>query len=89
MLPAKKTSVEQLVFRCAGPNCGQLKGDANHWWLMWPSKEGELAVLSICAWDEELARRDAAVCVCGEQCAQKLQSMFMANIREHRHNPGR
>lgn len=87
MRAAKKPPSEQLVFRCAGPNCGQLKGEANHWWLMWPSKEGNVTVLSLCAWDEEIARREAALCVCGEQCAQKLQSMFMANILEHKTKP--
>jgi hypothetical protein len=77
-----KTTAKQLVFRCAGPNCGQLKGESDHWWLMWPSKEGNATVLALCAWDEELARNEGAVCVCGEQCAQKLQSQFMANILE-------
>lgn len=87
MRSAEKPPSEQSVFRCAGPNCGQLKGEAHHWWLMWPSKEGNVAVLSLCAWDEEMARREAALCVCGEQCAQKLQSMFMANILEHQTKP--
>lgn len=89
MRPAEKPTPERLVFRCAGPNCGQLKGEANHWWLMWPSKEGDVTVLSLCAWDEEFARREAALCACGEQCAQKLQSMFMANILEHQAKRGR
>jgi len=88
MLPADKPTSAQLVFRCAGPNCGQLKGEANHWWLMWSSKEGNAAVLSICAWDEQLALREGALCVCGEQCAQKLQSLFMANILEHQAQRG-
>jgi hypothetical protein len=82
MYPANPTS-EQLVYRCAGPNCGQIKGRTDHCWLMWPSKEGDLSVLSLCAWEEELARREVALSGCGEECAQKLQSMFMANILEH------
>ena len=80
---AEKPMSEQLIFRCAGPSCGQLKKDTDHWWLMWPSKEGNAAVLSLCAWDNEIARRQGAIHVCGEQCAQKLQSKFMANILEH------
>ena len=83
MLTAGKPTSEQLVFRCAGTTCGQLKGETDHWWLMWPSKEGHAAVLSLCAWDDDIARQEGAVCVCGEQCAQKLQSRFMANILEH------
>jgi hypothetical protein len=82
MRAAEKSASGQLVIRCAGPHCGQLKGESDHWWLMWPSKEGAAAVLSLCAWDDEIARREGAIHVCGEQCAQKLQSMFMANILE-------
>ncbi len=84
MSPAAKPSSE-LVYRCAGPNCDQIKGKTDHWWMMWPSKEGNLTVLSLCAWDEEVALREAAMSVCGEECAQRLQSMFMANILEHQH----
>ena len=83
MDPLHKASPQQLIYRCAGPNCGQLKGSSDHWWLMWPSKDGEVTVLSLCAWDDELAQREAALYVCGEECAHKLQSMFMANILEH------
>jgi hypothetical protein len=83
MHTSEKFTVEQLVFRCAGPNCGELRGVSDHWWLMWPSREDGMAVLSICAWNDEIARREGALSVCGEQCAQKLQSMFMANVLEH------
>ena len=50
---------------------------------MWPSKEGPSAVLSLSAWDDEIARREGAMHVSSEQCAQKLQSKFMANILEY------
>ena len=84
MSPVEKHPTSgELVFRCAGPHCGQLKSDANHWWLMWPGMEGDKAVLSLCAWDDEVALREGAIHVCGEQCAQRLQSIFMANILEH------
>jgi len=52
---------------------------------MWPAQSHGRTVLSLCAWDEEIARREAALHVCGERCAQKLQSMFMANILTHQH----
>jgi hypothetical protein len=87
MRQGKSLTSEQFVFRCAGPNCGRLKGASDHWWLMWPSKIGDVAVLSICAWDDDFARREGALSVCGEQCAQKLPSMFMANILDH-HSKG-
>jgi hypothetical protein len=89
MRASEKSTAEQLVFRCAGPNCGELKGDSDHWWLMWPSREEGVAVLSICAWNEEMARREGALSVCGELCAEKLQSMFMANVLEHLIKAGR
>jgi hypothetical protein len=50
---------------------------------MWPAQNHGRTVLSLCAWDEEIARREATLHVCGEGCAQKLQSMFMANILGH------
>ena len=63
-----------------------VKGESSEgWWLMWPAQSHGRTVLSLCAWDEEIARREAALHVCGERCAQKLQSMFMANILTHQH----
>jgi len=77
---------QPLLYRCAGPNCGVLKGESSEgWWLMWPAQNHGRTVLSLCAWDEEIARREATLHVCGEGCAQKLQSMFMANILGHPH----
>ena len=34
-------------------------------------------------WDEELIAKEGALPVCGEGCAQKLQSQFMGNLREN------
>jgi hypothetical protein len=31
-------------------------------------------------WNEELARTEGTMYVCGESCAQKLQSQFMGNV---------
>ncbi len=74
-----------VVYRCAGPNCGQVKAGANRWWLMWTDVGPKrVPVLHLCEWDAEIARQQAALHVCGEGCAQKLQSVFMANIRENR-----
>ena len=89
MRATEKPTSAQLVFRCAGPNCGQLKGETDHWWLMWPSKEGSAAVLSLCAWNDDIARQEGALSVCGELCAQKLQSIFMANILQQQAGRGR
>jgi len=72
-------------YRCAGPNCGTLKGASNkEWWLMWTSYgDFKQPVLYLCAWDEEIAAREGTLHVCGELCAQRLQSHFMGNIREN------
>ena len=67
--------------RCAGPNCGLLKNPNDRWWMMWTAiGEYNRPVLSLCRWDEDLALREGAVPVCGEQCVQRLQSQFMGNI---------
>ena len=73
-----------LMYRCAGPNCGTLKGVTDHWWLMWASfAEYNRPVLYLCPWDDEIAAREGTLHVCGELCAQRLQSQFMGNVREN------
>ena len=67
--------------RCAGPNCGVLKGNTNHWWMMWTARANDgTSVLSLAPWEDEIAVRESALPVCGEQCAHKLQSQFMDNV---------
>lgn len=69
------------TYRCAGPNCGILKGSSDRWWLMWTSM-GELnrPILFLCPWDEAFAAKEGTLHVCGERCAQRLQSQFMGNV---------
>ena len=40
-------------------------------------------VLYLCPWDDEIAAREGTLHVCGELCAQRLQSQFMGNVREN------
>jgi hypothetical protein len=80
----KKAPGSELIYRCAGPNCSVLKGSSDKWWLMWAAQVEGMTVLSLCAWDDEIANREAALYVCGENCAQKLQSQFMTNILAHK-----
>jgi hypothetical protein len=71
--------------RCAGPNCGVQKGGSDRWWVMWSSfGEYEIPVLHLAPWDEKLAVQEGALPVCGEGCAQKLQSQFLGNVIENR-----
>jgi len=71
-------------YRCAGPNCGLLKGSSDRWWLMWTSfADYRAPVLFLSPWDEELSVQEGTLHVCGEGCAQKLQSQFMGNVREN------
>lgn len=71
-------------YRCAGPNCGVLKGDSERWWVAWSSLDDyELPVMHLAPWDEKLAVQEGAMHVCGEGCAQKLQSQFMGNVIEN------
>ncbi|MBV9623703.1 MAG: hypothetical protein JOZ14_06960 [Acidobacteria bacterium] len=70
-------------YRCAGPNCGILKKPSDRWWLMWTSAVNfNQPVLYLSAWDQEIANREGTLHVCGEMCAQRLQSQFMGNLRE-------
>ncbi|HEY7098359.1 MAG TPA: hypothetical protein VH437_16665 [Terriglobales bacterium] len=77
-------------YRCAGPNCGVLKGMSDRWWLMWTSF-GELdrPVLYLCPWDEEVAQKEGTLHVCGENCAHRLQSQFMGNVLQNELSRGR
>ena len=78
-----------FLHRCAGPNCGALKGSSNHWSMMWTAHPAAAApVLSLAPWDEEIAVRESAIPVCGEQCAHKLQSQFMDNLLSTRQRAG-
>jgi hypothetical protein len=79
-----KTSTVSSFYRCAGPNCGVVKGKTDHWWLMWTSfGEFDVPVLYLCPWDEIIAQKEGTLHVCGELCAQKLQSQFLGNVREN------
>jgi hypothetical protein len=51
---------------------------------MWTSfAEFDHPVLYLGPWNEEVATREGTLHVCGESCAQKLQSQFMGNILEN------
>lgn len=39
-------------------------------------------VLSLCAWDEQIAVDEAALHICSDQCAAKLLSQFLANMHK-------
>jgi hypothetical protein len=85
MTPTDASSVgSNPLYRCAGPNCGVVKGATDRWWLMWTSiEEYKVPVLYLAPWNEELAHAEGTLHVCGERCAQKLQSQFMGNVREN------
>ena len=83
-----RNSVNQF-FRCAGPNCTQTKNASDRWWVMWTSIEQyRTPVLYLAPWNEELATKEGALHVCGELCAQKLQSQFMGNVLSNRKKIG-
>jgi len=51
---------------------------------MWTSfGEFDRPVLHLCSWNEDMAQNEGTLHVCGELCAQRLQSQFMGNIREN------
>jgi len=77
--------IPSSFFRCAGPNCGVMKGASDRWWIMWSSfGDYGVPVMHLAPWDEKLAVLEGALHVCGEGCAQKLQSQFMGNVLANR-----
>ncbi len=83
-MAAARNPIPNPFYRCAGPNCGALKGVTNRWWVMWTSfGDYGVPVLHVAPWNEDLAVAEGALHVCGEGCAQKLQSNFMGNVREN------
>jgi len=74
----------ESFYRCAGPNCGILKRANDRWWLMWTSfGEFNRPTLYLSPWNDEVAAKEGTLHVCGELCAQRLQSQFMGNILEN------
>jgi hypothetical protein len=77
--------IPSALLRCAGPNCGVQKGSSERWWVMWSSiGKNDVPELHLAPWDERLAVQEGAMHVCGEGCAQKLQSQFLGNVLESR-----
>ena len=73
--------IPTAFYLCAGPNCGVLKGRSDRWWIMWSSfGDYDVPLMHLAPWDEKLAVQEGALHVCGEGCAQKLQSQFMGNL---------
>ena len=77
--------IPSAFYRCAGPNCGVQKGISDRWWVMWTSLgDRKIPLMHLAPWDERLAVQEGALHVCGERCAQKLQSQFMGNVLANR-----
>ncbi len=67
-----------------------MKGVSDRWWVMWSSlADNDVPVMHLAPWDENLALQEGAFHVCGEGCAQKLQSQFMGNVLASRLRPAR
>ncbi len=72
-----------VLYRCAGPGCEQTMVKEDGWWMMWASFDGRtIPSLTLSPWNRELATEEAALPVCGERCAQLLQSHFMGNLQQ-------
>ena len=84
-MPEPLSFTPSPFYRCAGPNCGVLKGASDRWWIMWSAfDDRKVPVMHLAPWDENLAVQEGALHVCGEGCAHKLQSQFMGNILGNR-----
>ena len=80
---SSKIPMPNAFYRCAGPNCGLLSdrpplvADVDIF-----RRIQSAAALSMPV-GREIAAREGTLHVCGELCAQKLQSQYMGNVREN------
>jgi hypothetical protein len=56
--------------------CDKTKGDSNHWWMRDPASPSGFFVLSV--WDDTIKDVEGVEHICGEACATKALSKFMA-----------
>lgn len=59
---------------CDWEDCESLKGEVNHWWIMCE----QAGWLMLKPWNDELARWPNVMHLCGQACASKAQSEWMA-----------
>ena len=51
--------IPSSFYRCAGPNCGVLKGASDLWWVMWSSfGDYEVPVMHLAPWNEKLSEAE-------------------------------
>lgn len=77
--------------------CGAPKGAVNHWWLvfllpqsLWwvegptwmDGKEVRATAFGVMPWEDHFAHKDGVKHLCGQQCAQVLQSQWMDKVAE-------
>ena len=68
------------VIRCAGPDCKQVKGETNHWWMIlkeWAAPYGQGNAYSVAPLDTEIILKEWKwMPVCGEQCLERVCSQI-------------
>ena len=64
---------EVKTYRCNGPNCKNIKNDANHWFRAASTRPGYFI---IARWSEDLILANGAeeLHLCSESCAAKVMS---------------
>jgi hypothetical protein len=71
--------IDQFSVHCAGPNCGHTKLSTNNWYTVRIFPESGELILD--AWDEAIAAQDNSLPLCGEACAIRMVSRFMADVK--------
>lgn len=72
-------------WRCDGPACGQVKGETNHWLLIFASDPRKYSAQ---VWDEVLANSEhqdgkpVFLHICSAECAAKIQSIWIAKATQ-------
>ena len=63
------------TYRCA--ICGRIKGEVNHWRMVWWGLRDGVSMFLDAAWDEEIAADPKTMHVCGQGCALAAHERYL------------
>jgi len=64
------------TYKCDVVGCDQVRKEANHWLLSW-TENGRFI---LCEWDDDLAKEEGILHLCGGACALKALANYLARI---------
>ena len=71
--------MKDSIFKCDGPNCSAVRGEANHWLISYKATKAFI----VQPWDSADAMVEDAVHLCGDTCALKFLSEWLSARRRN------